>query len=64
MPQRLPVCLALLVATAHLSAAEGRTDPRQLARDAVIVDTHIDAPGELMDGWRDLGELTMAQPPH
>ena len=58
MPQRLPVCLALLVATAHLSAAEGRTDPRQLARDAVIVDTHIDAPGELMDGWRDLGELT------
>lgn len=27
-----------------------------LARDAVIVDTHIDAPGILMDHWADLGE--------
>jgi membrane dipeptidase len=58
MPHRLSVCLAALLATVNLSAAEARTDPRQLARDAVIVDTHIDAPGELMDGWRDLGERT------
>ncbi|KAF1696075.1 dipeptidase [Pseudoxanthomonas koreensis] len=47
----------LLLATGHVLAA-GATDPRQLARDVVVVDTHIDAPGELLDGWRDLGELT------
>ncbi len=58
MPHRLPVCLAVLLATGNLFAAEARTDPRQLAREALIVDTHIDAPGELMDGWRDLGALT------
>jgi len=31
---------------------------RQLAQDAVIVDTHIDAPSELLKEWKDLGELT------
>ena len=30
---------------------------RQLAQDAVIVDTHIDAPTELLKEWKDLGEL-------
>lgn len=54
---RLSVPL-LLLAAGHALAASAATDPRQLARDAVIVDTHIDAPGELMDGWRDLGVLT------
>lgn len=28
----------------------------RLAQDAIIVDTHIDAPGILMDKWADLGE--------
>jgi enoyl-CoA hydratase/carnithine racemase len=28
---------------------------RALAQDAVIVDTHIDAPGMLTDRWMDLG---------
>lgn len=31
---------------------------RALAQDAVIVDTHIDAPGVLMDKWADLGVET------
>ncbi len=30
----------------------------RLARDAVIVDTHIDAPTELVTLWRDLGQAT------
>jgi membrane dipeptidase len=58
MPYRLTACLALLCVTANLSAAEARADPRHLAREAVIVDTHIDAPGELMDEWKDLGLAT------
>jgi membrane dipeptidase len=29
---------------------------RQLAADALIVDTHIDAPTLLLEGWRDLGQ--------
>jgi membrane dipeptidase len=51
------LCLAMgcVLAADHAFAAAA-TDPHQLARDAVIVDTHIDAPGELMDAWMDLGE--------
>src|SRR5690606_7648060 len=33
-----------------------RSPARALARDAVIVDTHIDAPGMLAHAWADLGE--------
>ena len=59
MTLRLSASL-LLLATPFLAMgdalAAGATDPHQLARDAVIVDTHIDAPGELMDAWMDLGE--------
>ena len=36
-------------------AAEATDAARQLAQDAVIVDTHIDAPGILMERWSDLG---------
>lgn len=57
MPIRLSTTL-LLLAAGHAFAAGAATDPRQLARDAVIVDTHIDAPGELMDEWKDLGLAT------
>lgn len=46
----LLACLALLAPAAHAQDAAQR-----LAQDAVIVDTHIDAPGILMDKWADLG---------
>lgn len=50
----------LLIVCGFLSSsaavAAGATDAaRQLAQDAVIVDTHIDAPGILMERWSDLG---------
>ena len=46
----LLAALALAAPAAHAQDAATR-----LARDAVIVDTHIDAPGILMDTWADLG---------
>jgi membrane dipeptidase len=60
MTARLASSLLLLATGCALAAgsayAARATDPHQLARDAVIVDTHIDAPGELMDAWMDLGD--------
>ncbi|WP_149196089.1 dipeptidase [Luteimonas suaedae] len=47
-------CCALTFATAA-SAQEPSEAARRLAQDAIIVDTHIDAPGILMDKWADLG---------
>ena len=41
--------LALALAPLHCNA-QATDAARTLARDAVIVDTHIDAPGELIDG--------------
>lgn len=52
----LPFALALVLPV-PLAAAE-RLSAADLARDALIVDTHIDAPSELLDGWRDLGVAT------
>ena len=46
--------LALLSATTQ--AADAPPAARRLAQDAVIVDTHIDSPTELMKQWKDLGE--------
>ena len=40
------------------SAAQATDAARQLAQDAVIVDTHIDAPGALLDHWNDLGHAS------
>ena len=48
-PSLLALCL-LLATSAHAQDAA-----HKLAQDAVIVDTHIDAPGILMDTWADLG---------
>ena len=45
----------LLISTAH---AADLTPAQRLAQDAVIVDTHIDAPGELLSHWDDLGKAT------
>ena len=51
----LAIALCLASGLVHAQATDAS---RKLARDAVIVDTHIDAPGELMDGWRDLTATT------
>jgi membrane dipeptidase len=50
----VPLCMALL-ASPVISAAEATEAARKLAQDAVIVDTHIDAPGVLLSKWADLG---------
>lgn len=48
-------CVASLF-TASAAAAQATDAARQLAQDAVIVDTHIDSPTELLKHWNDLGE--------
>lgn len=52
--------LTLLAAACLLASsavhAQATDAARALAQDAVIVDTHIDAPGILMDTWADLGQ--------
>ncbi|MEO6102349.1 MAG: dipeptidase [Pseudoxanthomonas sp.] len=52
---RTLICCALALAAMSTSAQPSLDDARKLAHDAVIVDTHIDAPEMLMDGWKDLG---------
>lgn len=44
-------CL-LAASTVHAQATDAA---RKLAQDAIIVDTHIDAPENLLDHWADLG---------
>lgn len=53
----LSCCLSLCaLSTPHDAGAQAAPDAaRRLAQDAVIVDTHIDAPGILRDTWADLG---------
>lgn len=52
----LAAALALCASPfAIATAADATTAARKLAQDAVIVDTHIDAPTELMKTWVDLG---------
>ncbi len=57
MPARLAtLALSLtLVSSAAASGDEALQRARQLAHDAIIVDTHIDAPGILTETWADLG---------
>jgi membrane dipeptidase len=50
----IATALALLGASSAANAAD-LTPAQKLAQDAVIVDTHIDAPGVLRDEWADLG---------
>ena len=50
----LAAALALSAPTLHAQNSAAH----RLARDALIVDTHIDAPGMLRDGWRDLAGET------
>jgi membrane dipeptidase len=49
--------LALSIAGC-LHASESTDVAKKLAQDAVIVDTHIDAPELALDEWHDLGSLT------
>lgn len=66
MPKhRSPLILAAALALAGapaMAATPATPSPTPeaiaLARDALIVDTHIDAPTELLSGWRDLGQST------
>ena len=48
---------ASILASLALAApiAQAQDAATRLAQDAIIVDTHIDAPGILMDKWADLG---------
>lgn len=48
-------CCTMMLAIADVSAREAPDAARRLAQDAVIVDTHIDAPGALASKWADLG---------
>lgn len=54
MPRTL-ICCALILAMTSATAQTSSDAARKLAQDALIVDTHIDAPGMLMEGWKDLG---------
>ena len=58
MSTRHVAALALLLVMENALAAGATPAARQLAQDALIVDTHIDAPTELLSEWQDLGKLT------
>lgn len=54
--RRLPLATMLIALLAAGSAdAQAPEAAQRLAREALIVDTHIDAPGILMSTWADLG---------
>lgn len=55
MPCRSLLAAAILFAGSTVSAQDAPEAARQLAQDAIIVDTHIDAPGILLSRWADLG---------
>ncbi len=58
-PLRSLLATALLAALPTLALAQATPAARKLAHDAVIVDTHIDAPEMIEEGgWRDLGQRT------
>ena len=58
MPRRRLASLLLVLAIGHAHAADGSADAVRLAQQALIVDTHIDAPSVLLSEWQDLGQLT------
>lgn len=55
MPYRSVLAAAVMLAASSVAAQEAPEAARQLAQDAIIVDTHIDAPGILLSRWADLG---------
>lgn len=52
---RVSILAGLLLIASSTSAADAPPAAKKLAQDAIIVDTHIDAPSELLDHWHDLG---------
>ena len=51
-----PLAVSILTALVLFAPfAQAQDAATRLAQDAIIVDTHIDAPGILMDTWADLG---------
>lgn len=52
---RTMICSVLTLAAMSVAAQQVPEAARTLAQDAVIVDTHIDAPGMLTERWMDLG---------
>ena len=51
-----PLAVSILASLALAAPiAQAQDAAAKLAQDAIIVDTHIDAPGILMDKWADLG---------
>jgi membrane dipeptidase len=59
MKRLTPLFLVSMTLLAHAaSAAQAPIAAIRLAHDATIVDTHIDAPSELLDHWNDLGLST------
>jgi membrane dipeptidase len=55
MHHRLLATVLTLFCMPVAHAAEATPAARKLAQDAIIVDTHIDAPTQLMKQWLDLG---------
>ena len=55
MPYRSVLAAAVMLAASSVAAQEAPEAARQLTQDAIIVDTHIDAPGILLSRWADLG---------
>src|SRR5690554_5891730 len=58
MYYRSLLAAAVMLAASTVAAQEAPEAARQLARDAIIVDTHIDAPGRVLGRWIDLGVET------
>ncbi|GAB2512289.1 dipeptidase [Lysobacter humi (ex Lee et al. 2017)] len=56
--RRAALFASLLLCIATAAADEPLTDAQRFARQTLVVDTHIDAPSELLKGWRDLGQDT------
>lgn len=51
---RLTLLAACLLSAPVVVHAQATDAARRLAQDAIIVDTHVDAPGVLVDKWADL----------
>jgi membrane dipeptidase len=58
MRRSIAIACFTLLFSASTSASQAPASARQLAQDAIIVDTHIDAPTELLKHWADLGVAT------
>lgn len=55
---RRAALLPLLLCLPSAHADEPLSSAQRFAHEAIVVDTHIDAPSKLLEGWRDLGVET------